>query len=48
MFTRSSIDLAPFVPRLLEMAYKEALGSPLAWIVYPQTNGPDDHAEPGR
>jgi hypothetical protein len=39
MFTGSGIDLAPFVPQLPEMACKEALGSPLAWIVHPQING---------
>ena len=36
MFTGSVIDLAPFVPQLPEMACKEALGSPLTWIVHPQ------------
>jgi hypothetical protein len=41
MFTGSVIDLAPFVPQLPEMACKEALGSPLTWIVHPQTNGQD-------
>jgi hypothetical protein len=39
MFTGSVIDLASFVPRLPEMARKEALGSPLTWIVHPQTDG---------
>jgi hypothetical protein len=33
MFTGSVVDVAPFVPRLPEMAYKEALAAPLAWIV---------------
>jgi hypothetical protein len=41
MFTGSVIDLAPFVPQLPEMAGKEALGSPLTWIVHPQINGED-------
>jgi hypothetical protein len=41
MFTGSVIDLAPFVPQLPEMAGKEALGSPLAWVVHLQINGQD-------
>ena len=46
MFTGTVIDLASFVPRLPEMAVKEALGPPLTWIVQPQTN--EQNGQPER
>jgi hypothetical protein len=37
LFTGSVFDLAPFVPQLPQMACKEAVDSPITWIVHLQT-----------
>jgi hypothetical protein len=48
MFTGAVIDLAPFVPQLCEVAYKEVLSSPITWIVHPQTNGQNGQRQQAR